>query len=184
MEASESPVDILPKTERAAPDELLKLRFMEANSGIAFTRFLGMRLDATAGPKLFTFGWNLGSTIRPQPITRLITDFLSRDQMEAMAKLYFENVHPLYGFLNRAWITAQIGFRYAQMQPLPQCPDHVFQCLAVLGALFAPGAIDNVMPGLVEAAKLSLESINTAQPTLIDVQAWLLRTCYLRFSGL
>ena len=37
-------------------EDLAKLRSMEANSGIAFTRLLGQRLDPTSGPKLFTFG--------------------------------------------------------------------------------------------------------------------------------
>ncbi|QIW96492.1 hypothetical protein AMS68_002010 [Peltaster fructicola] len=173
-----------PKPERAAPEEISKLRSMEANSGIAFTRLLGMRLDATAGPKLFTFGWNLGAT--PRSLTQIpsITTYLDLNQLLTMARVYFEHVHPLYGFLDKDWVMSQIMVRFTKTEQLQYCPDHIFAGIAVLGAQFAPGVIDSVVPALVEAAKLSLESTSTCQPpTLSDVQAWLLRVIYLRCSG-
>lgn len=176
--------DSFHNAEHAAPEEMMKLRSMEANSGIAFTKFLGMRLDANAEPKLFTFGWNLGTTIRTQPVSASITEFLTLDQMLAMAELYFENVHPLYGFLDQGWVMRQIVSRYGQSQELVQCPDRMLQGIAVLGARFAPGVIDEVVPALVESAKLSLEATSTLQsPGLSDVQAWLLRVICLRMCG-
>lgn len=184
-ETSTAKTGLDPKPERAAPEEISKLRSMEANSGIAFTRLLGMRLDATAAPKLFTFGWNLGATTR-SAVTPVppITNFLDLSQLLTMARLYFEHVHPLYGFMDKDWVMSQIMVRFARSEQLQQCPDHVFAGIAVLGAQFSPGSIDEVVPGLVEAAKLSLESTSTCQPpSLCDVQAWLLRVIYLRFSG-
>ena len=112
------------KDDGPSQEDVSKLRSMEANSGIAFTRLLGQRLDPSSGPKLFTFGWNLGAATHMRPISTPIPDLLGQDQMYAMAKLYFENVHPLYGFLDRDWVLEQMSLRWAQPD-LCRTPDHL-----------------------------------------------------------
>lgn len=172
-----------PRDERRSHEDVSKLRSMEANSGIAFTRLLGMRLDASAGPKLFTFGWNLGTGSKTVPITTPVADFLTQEQMVGMAKLYFQQVHPLYGMIDTEWFMKQVMLRYSTLQPV-KCPDHLMANVAAVGALFSHGKLDAVLPGLVDSAKTALETTSTMQPcTIYDVQSWVLRMIYLRATG-
>ncbi|KAK5134343.1 hypothetical protein LTR08_006523 [Meristemomyces frigidus] len=169
-----------PHEDRSSVEDATKMRSMEANSGIAFTRLLGLRLDPSSGPKLFTFGWNLGSSTFTLPKTPPITDFLAQDQMYVLAKFYFENVHPLYGFLDRAWVLEQLSLRWARPEAC-QIPDHMLAGIAAVGILFSEGKLAHLLPQIVDSAKLALESTSTMQPPcLLDVQSWILRTLYLR----
>jgi hypothetical protein len=172
-----------PPREETSHEDVSKMQSMEANSGIAFTKLLGMRLDASAGPKLFTFGWNLGTGSSSVPIVNPISGFLSQDQMVAMARLFFANAHPLYGILDVEWFMKQVMLRYSSQKPV-QCPDHLMAGVAALGTLFGDKSLDSVLPALIDSAKLSLESTSTMQPsTIYDVQSWILRTIYLRATG-
>lgn len=172
-----------PHEEQTSQEDVSKMQSMEANSGMAFTKLLGMRLDASAGPKLFTFGWNLGTGSTSAAINGSIFDFLNQDQMIAMAKLYFANAHPLYGIIDVEWFMKQIMLRYSTQAPV-QCPDHLMAGVAALGTLFGDGSLDAKLPRLIEMAKLSLESTSTmTPPTIYDVQSWILRTIYLRATG-
>jgi len=172
-----------PPREETSHEDVSKMQSMEANSGIAFTKLLGMRLDASAGPKLFTFGWNLGTGSSSVPIVNPITNFLNQDQMVAMARLFFANAHPLYGILDVEWFMKQVMLRYSSQKPV-QCPDHLMAGVAALGTLFGDNSLDSVLPALIDSAKLSLESTSTMQPaTIYDVQSWILRTIYLRATG-
>jgi hypothetical protein len=172
-----------PPREETSHEDVSKMQSMEANSGIAFTKLLGMRLDASAGPKLFTFGWNLGTGSSSVPIVNPISGFLTQDQMVAMARLFFANAHPLYGILDVEWFMKQVMLRYSSQKPV-QCPDHLMAGVAALGTLFGDNSLDNVLPALIDSAKLSLESTSTMQPsTIYDVQSWILRTIYLRATG-
>lgn len=169
-----------PKDDRPTAEELSKLRSMEANSGIAFTKLLGQRLDPSSGPKLFTFGWNLGFQTHVPPTTTPVTDLLGRDQMMKLAALYFERVHPLYGFLEKDFILEQMNRRWTHLEPC-KVPDHLFAGLAAIGILFANDSIKIAVPVIVDYAKKALEATSIMQPpNLFDVQSWMLRTFYLR----
>lgn len=169
-----------PREDRTSLEDATKMRSMEANSGIAFTRLLGLRLDPSSGPKLFTFGWNLGSSTHAAPQAPPITDFLAQDQMYAMAKLFFANVHPLYGFLDKAWVLEHLSLRWARPEAC-KIPDHLLAGIAAVGTLFSDGPVSPLLPQIVESAKLALESTSTMQPPcLADVQSWILRSVYLR----
>ncbi|GAB1740647.1 hypothetical protein NU219Hw_g5739t1 [Hortaea werneckii] len=168
--------------DRPGMEDATKLRSMEANSGIAFTRLLGLRLDPSSGPKLFTFGWNLGSSTYTVPNSPPITDILAQDQMHHLAKLYWTNVHPLYGFIDRNWMQEQMNLRWARPDAC-KVPDHIIAGIVAVGAMFANGAFDAVLPRIVDAQKEALESTSAMQPpTLLDVQSWVLRTIHLRMT--
>lgn len=162
-------------------EDMSKMRALEANSGIAFTRLLGMRLDPSSGPKLFTFGWNLGSSAYNPPPLPGVVDFLPQTQMYTLAMLYFANVHPLYGFLDKDWVLDGISTRWTKPE---ECavPDHILCGVAALGILYSPGEVLlNVLPKLVDAQKLALESTSMMlPPKLVDVQSWVLRCLVLR----
>lgn len=156
------------------------MRSMEANSGIAFTRLLGMRLDPSSGPKLFTFGWNLGSNSYTPPAPTPVTDILNQDQMESLAKLHFANVHPLYGFLDMERTMEAISVRWSRPEAC-DVPDHLLCGIAAAGILFSEGNMTPMLPALVDTQKKTLESTSTMlPPCLADVQSWVLRCLYLR----
>ena len=100
--------------------------------------------------------------------------------MEGLAGLYFANVHPLYGFLDREVVEQQMRVRWAQPDACT-IPDHLFANLAACGSLFADETLQDVIPALVDSAKKSLDSTSMMQPpTLVDAQSWLIRCLYLR----
>ena len=100
--------------------------------------------------------------------------------MYTLAKLYFENVHPLYGFLDRDWVLEQMNLRWAQPD-LCSVPDHFLAGVAAAGSLFSDGSIQSILPAVVDSAKKALESTSMMNPPgLLDVQSWLLRGLYLR----
>ncbi|TKA23016.1 hypothetical protein B0A50_07234 [Salinomyces thailandicus] len=168
--------------DRPGTEDATKLRSMEANSGIAFTRLLGLRLDPSSGPKLFTFGWNLGSSTYTVPYSPPITDFLAQDQMHRLAKLYWAHVHPLYGFLDKIWVQEQMSLRWARPSDC-KIPDHVLAGIAAVGAMFSGGSFDSILPRIVDSQKIALEGCSSMQPpTVLDVQSWILRTMYLRMT--
>lgn len=158
------------------------MRSMEANSGIAFTRLLSMRLDPSSGPKLFTFGWNLGSSTYAPPVIPSITQLIDQDSMYTLARLHFKNVQPLYGILDEGQVMNNISLRWSQPQSC-QLPDHLFLGVAAVGSLFADDATitPSVLSRLVDVQKQALESTSTmSPPSLVDVQSWLLRCLFLR----
>ncbi|KAK3675749.1 hypothetical protein LTR78_004390 [Recurvomyces mirabilis] len=168
------------KEDRTNFEDQTKVRSMEANSSIAFTRLLGLRLDPSSGPKLFTFGWNLGSGEHVVPLSPSLTDLLGQDQMYSFARLYFLNVHILWGFLEQRWVMEQLGLRWARPE-VCRLPDHMLAGIAALGHLWSNGQQSFDINPIVSLAKLSLENTSTMQPpSLIDVQSWMLRTLYLR----
>lgn len=175
-----------PEIEPPSMEELSKMRALEANSGIAFTRLLGMRLDPSSGPKLFTFGWNLGSSqyasqlLAPQAAAP-ITDLLNRYQMEQLATFYFANVHPIYAFLNKDRMNKTIAVRWTTPGEC-NVPDHILCGIAALGILFSDNnPLAQFLPALVNSQKMALESTSImVPPTLDDVQSWVLRCLILR----
>lgn len=171
------------REDRTSPEDQLKQKSMEANSGMAFTRLLGLRLDPSSGPKLFCFGWNLGSGEYAAPIMPGITDLMSKSQMDVLANLYFRNVHLLWGFLDEKWVLEQIELRWLHPGAC-QVPDHVLAGIAALGHLWANGQVPVDVVPIVDLAKQSLESTSTMHPpSLVDVQSWNLRTLYLRCTN-
>ncbi|KAF2719970.1 hypothetical protein K431DRAFT_271773 [Polychaeton citri CBS 116435] len=163
-----------------AGEDVFKLRSMEANSGIAFTRLLGMRLDPGSGPKLFTFGWNLGVSSPIVTKSPPVTELLTYEQMQAMAQLFFTHVHPLYGFLDREWTLRQLTLRWSNPSST-NIPDHLLCGIAAMGSLFADGSLNLMVPRLVDAAKIALEGASTmVPPSLQDISSWLLRVLFLR----
>lgn len=137
-------------------------------------------LDPTFGPKLITFGWNLGTAAyTPLPVTP-ISDLIDQDQMYTLAQLYFQNVHALYGFLDKDYTLQQISLRWAQPE-MCAVPDHIFANLAAVGSAFSDGSFSSIITSVVESAKRALENTSMMQPpSVFDVQSWLLRCLYLR----
>ena len=175
------------REDQVTLEEMLSLRYMEANSSVNFSRILGQRIDPSSGPgpdQEVRIGYNLGvPEQRLSPVTTPITDFLTEAKMHSMATAYFETVHVVTGFLDQAHIFQQIHLRWAQPE-LSQIPDHLLGHLAIVGSGFSNGAIGLVRQEIAAAAERELASTSMMlPPSLIDAQSWLLRSVYLRAHG-
>jgi Fungal specific transcription factor domain len=158
-----------------------KTRFMTANSGVAFPRLLGIELSSSDAPRLHSFAWNLG--VRPEPHfeTAEVVNYLSFEQFQPLAEVYFSVIHPIYNFIDQGSFTERCQRRFSS-----NSKDHRFDpviCgVAALGSLFSSAnrSLSNEH-ALVELAKNILEQTSTlSSPTYDQVAAWILRTIYLR----
>lgn len=165
----------------------LQARSLEANSGSAFVRKLAQRLDPKRGnARMHTFAWNAFLGCRQanfMPSCRHVTDMLSRARMGYLTTVYFEKVHPTYGFIDRTEMEQHVRNRWAV--PTVQHPqDAVFCGIAALGCLFSQVHGDAVEADLVESARALLEQTTAIYPpSVASISAWLLRAAYLRLAG-
>lgn len=166
------------------------MRRLEANSGAAFVRKLGLKMDPTRAPKLNLFGWNLGARqLSPQagvgaaPAAALpITDITSVEHMRSLAQLYFDKLDPCYGFVDRRRFFERLDARW-QPPLAPDTYDSVLSGAAALGCLFSQRNATLTELHLVHSARCVLDSHTLSGPPSIDlVTGWTLRTIYLRLT--
>lgn len=176
----ESPVRHI---EEALSPEDHRIRSAEANSGSAFVRRLGLKIDPTNAPKLHMFSWNVGR--RSEMIDKSVfplTDILSQTDMKSLTFIYFEKFHPLYGFMNRERLFEQLEARwFAPMATVPY--DSVMCGVAALGYLFSQRRATVAEARLVETARLVIEANSASGPPSVDIiTALALRVTYLRLT--
>ncbi|KAJ5177006.1 uncharacterized protein N7482_002883 [Penicillium canariense] len=172
---------------------------LEANSGAAFVRKLGLRIDPARAPRLHLFAWNVGerrlspavssssaTVSAPVPITKII----SEDEMRRLAAIYFEKVDPCYAFLDRKRVFAQITQRWpTSTMPVAESQDPAYDAVllgvAAFGYLFSQREIMPTELRLVDAARLLLEKsiLSSETPTVETVTGWVLRAAYLRMTA-
>ncbi|KAF7173071.1 hypothetical protein CNMCM5623_005328 [Aspergillus felis] len=171
------------------PTELQNVfRCIEANSGAAFVRRMGLKVDPANAPKLNLFGWNIGprqllSGLGPPVCAYPIVDILSRTDMESLADIYFSKVHPCYGFIDRRQFYERVDARWAS--PLTRDPyDGVLSGVAALGSLFSVRSATITELNLVETARSVLD-INglSGTPSVDFVTGWTLRVVYMRITA-
>lgn len=162
-------------------------RSLEANSGSAFVTKLGLRLDSKRNSKTQTFAWNAFLGCRQAahvPVVQDITHMISQKRMQTLAAVYFEKVDPIYGFIDRQELYAQIQNRWTAIQQHHQPQHDAMLCgLAALGCLFSQIHTDVVEVNLVETARSLLEQTLIESPSATGISAWLLRIVYLRIAG-
>lgn len=172
---------------------------LEANSGAAFVRKLGLRIDPARAPRLHLFAWNVGerrlspalssSSILPSAPTP-ITTIISLEEMRRLAAIYFEKVHPCYAFLDRKTVLARIAHRWSvsaasATERTEEAYDAVLCGIAAFGFLFSRREILPTERWLVDNARMLLEkTVLCAQSPSVDtVAAWVLRAAYLRMTA-
>ncbi|KAF2135255.1 uncharacterized protein K452DRAFT_293360 [Aplosporella prunicola CBS 121167] len=162
-----------------------QLQSLEANSGAAFLRKLAMGIDPANAPRLQLFAWNLFNGSRKTarvPCVRPIVEIISLADMESLITVYFNKVHPCYGFVDRALVEQHMQARWATATPTQEPYDAVLCGIAALGYLFScKNAVDEEQD-LVETAKHILEQ-STTQPGIDAVTSWALRVAYLRITA-
>ncbi|KOS44716.1 hypothetical protein ACN38_g4396 [Penicillium nordicum] len=174
---------------------------LQANSGAAFVRKLGLKIDPAHAPRLQLFAWNVGermlspelsSALPSMPVTAPtpanITKILSQEEMRRLAAIYFEKVDPCYKFLDRKMIFTRVSKRWESSSPIDseeQPYDAVLCGVAAFGYLFSRREIIAMELRLIDTARILLDkSILAAEtPSIEIVTGWVLRAAYLRMTA-
>ncbi|KAJ5287215.1 hypothetical protein N7478_002901 [Penicillium angulare] len=168
---------------------------LEANSGAAFVRKLGLRIDPARAPRLHLFAWNVGERrLSPALAAReisvsapgFITKLLSQEDMCHLTAIYFEKVDPCYPFLDRLNVLSRIAQRWQSPLDLSEQPyDAVLYGIAAFGYLFSRREIIVTELQLVEGAHKILQKsvIGAESPSIDAIAAWVLRAAYMRMTA-
>ncbi|KAJ5851634.1 uncharacterized protein N7529_011019 [Penicillium soppii] len=173
---------------------------LQANSGAAFVRKLGLRIDPAQAPRLHLFAWNVGErrlspslpsslSLVTAPTPATITKIISQEEMRRLAAIYFEKVDPCYAFLDRKTVFLQIANRWQPSETpidLTENPYDAVLCgVAAFGYLFSRREIVALELRLIETARTLLDrSILAAElPSVDAVTGWVLRAAYLRMTA-
>jgi hypothetical protein len=162
----------------------LKSRYMSQHSAVAFPRSLGVEFQSANPPPLHSFAWNCG--IRPEEAPAAHTDLshlISRDDFDRYSDIYNRTVQPPFGFLDWPYFIQR-----AEEYWNSPGRDLVFGALiggvVALGSFFAfrnghPRELD-----IVQHVKTVLEDPTFGRfPSIDQINAWSLRTLYLRLSS-
>jgi hypothetical protein len=163
------------------------LRSVESNSGAAFARLLMMTLessDRSVSP-MRMLAWNLflGERQTATPVhPETLTAILSEVEMQHLATIYFEKVHPCYGFIDKDMLLRSIS-RTWNGQGGSGAQDALLCGVAALARLFSSTPDLAAELSLAALAKRLLDSSTADTPSLHSATAWLLRTVYLRLTA-
>lgn len=168
------------------PDQSGLVRRLEANSGAAFVRKLGLKIDPAKAPKLNLFGWNIGTrklSAQSIPTSALsIIEITSLEHMKSLAQVYFDKADPCYGFIDRRNFFERLEARW--LSPLvPDIYDSVLSGVAAIGCLFSQRHATVTELHLVRTANCCLNTHHLSGPPSIDLlTGWVLRSFYLRLT--
>lgn len=202
-----TPVPAARPVESTAEHEIrgAVVRRLEANSGAAFVRKLGLKIDPSRAPKLNLFGWNIGArqltssssrdAVASLPVLSIV-DITSHEHMRSLAQVYFDQVDPCYGFVDRdhffqrlasRWTTSSSSSSPASAAPASSSADDdsILAGVAALGCAFSQHHATVTELHLVRAAQASLANTThhlSGPPSLALLTGWTLRTVYLRIT--
>ena len=162
-------------------------RRLEANSGAAFARKLGLKIDPIKAPKLNLFGWNIGarqvSSSQLNAASALsIVEITSLEHMKSLSQVYFDKVDPCYGFIDHRQFFERLDTRWKS--PLtPSIYDSILGGVAAIGCLFSQRHATITELHLVRSARSSLDNHHLSDPPSIELlTGWTLRSIYLRMT--
>ncbi|PYI09953.1 putative C6 transcription factor [Aspergillus sclerotiicarbonarius CBS 121057] len=189
-----------PTEPKISPEETAaRLSSLDANSGAAFARRLGLKVDPTNAPKMHLFAWNVGarhplppsmpppSSSTPKAVP--IVDSISQDEMHSLVTIFFDKVDPCYGFIDRDHLLRQVTRRWLPStsdSALPYSPyDAILSGVAAFGYLFSRRQACATELQLAETARLILDQtmLSDTTPSVDIVTAWVLRVSYLRLTA-
>ncbi|KAF4119559.1 C6 transcription factor [Geosmithia morbida] len=183
--ATSLPPDQVHESGRRRLVDSAHVESVEANSGAAFARKLGLKIDPNNAPRLRLFAWNTGERLvgLPPGTVLPITSLLSRETMVELAETYFEKVALVYGFIDRPELFRRLDERWARGS-VPDPYDQVLCGVAALGLHFSVTVPPAVEPDLVETARDLLDKAVLDPCVSMDtVTGWVLRVAYLRMSS-
>ncbi|KAF4635414.1 hypothetical protein G7Y89_g2683 [Cudoniella acicularis] len=162
--------------------ESIKTRFTSASSAIAFPKILGIALGLSDPPRLHSFGWNPGKRPEQRFIPQIsICDMVTPDEMKQFADVYFREVHPFFGIVDRALFLSKSNSFWST-------PNRGTDFEALMCGVFSLGSYFSPIPSPAEARVVEqgrfLLDLSTAHPPAVlsfkHVAAWTLRAIYLR----
>ncbi|CAG8043893.1 unnamed protein product [Penicillium olsonii] len=165
------------------------VRRLEANSGAAFVRKMGLKIDPAKAPKLSLFGWNIGkrnlsSQLESVGSALTITEITSLEHMKSLAQVYFEKVHPCYGFINRSRFFERLTARW-KSSFTNELYDSVIGGVTAIGCLFSQRNMTMTEMHLVASACSTLErQVLSGTPPVDLLTGWTLRVIYMRITDL
>ncbi|KAL4796705.1 bicyclomycin resistance protein [Aspergillus venezuelensis] len=164
------------------------VRSLSANSGAAFVRKMGLKVDPMNAPRLNLFGWNLGARHLPSGLSTAATglpivNIVSKDEMTQLANVYFSKVDPCYGFIDKEAFFERISTRWLSTG-VGSIYDSVLAGVGALGLLFSERTAKVTELLLQECARSSLESYDAFTAPSVDlITGWLLRVVYMRMTA-
>ncbi|KAJ5477403.1 Protein RDR1 [Penicillium diatomitis] len=167
-------------------DRIELVRRLEANSGAAFVRKLGLKIDPARAPKLNLFSWNIGARACASPMPSVLTvpivEIMTLEDMQAKAQIYFDKVHPCYGFMDPQVFFERLALRWNRLE-LWNIFDSTIAGVVAIGCFFSNQQATIPELHLVRTARHILEMQNLAGPPSIDLlTGWTLRSIYLRMT--
>ncbi|MCJ1414014.1 hypothetical protein MMC32_000339 [Xylographa parallela] len=163
------------------------VRRLEANSGAAFVRRMGLKIDSVKAPKLSLFGWNIGkrqlsSAFGSANPSLPITEITTLEHMRSLAQVYFKKIDPCYGFIDRRQFFERLETRW-QSPLVSELYDSVVGGVAALGCLFSQRNMTITELHLIEYARSILETyVLSGVPPVDLLTAWTLRVSYMRMT--
>lgn len=160
----------------------LKTRFTSIHSAIAVPRKLGMALDMENPPRLQSFGWNPGARSEPKVVRQgSLCSILTLEQMIQYSDVYFNEVHPFFGFLERDLYNLRSKEYWLEQRKgidMEACMCGV----VALGSYFSATPLPTEAE-VVEHGRYLLDFSIAHAPANLSIKhvvAWMLRTLYLR----
>ncbi|KAJ5894132.1 hypothetical protein N7495_005823 [Penicillium taxi] len=175
-----------PASQATESDQSGLIRRLEANSGAAFVRKLGLKIDPAKAPKLNLFGWNIGarqlSSQLINPTALPVVEITSLEHISSLAHVYFNKVDPCYGFINQDIFFERLNARW-NSQLSSNLYDSVLCGVAAIGCLFSQRIATITELQLVRSARFTLDMLDLVGPPSVDlITGWALRAMYLRFT--
>lgn len=159
----------------------LKSRYMSQHSAVAFPRSLGVEFQSANPPPLHSFAWNCGIRAEEAASAQTnLTHLVSFDEFKRYSDIYMATVHPPFGFLDWPYFTKRCN-DYWSNQGKDLTFGAVVGGVVALGSFFAfrfghPRELD-----IVQHVKTVLEDPTFSRhPSIDQINAWILRTLYLR----
>lgn len=165
------------------------VRSLAANSGAAFVRKIGLKVDPANAPRLNLFGWNVGARQLSSGLVTAaalpVVDIISLAEMKQLAHVYFAKVDPCYGFIDKQAFFDRLSARWESPATTGDgIYDSVLAGVAALGLLFSEQTVKITELHLVESARVMLERQNGYSAPSVDlVTGWMLRVIYMRMTG-
>ncbi|EPE32146.1 Zn2/Cys6 DNA-binding protein [Glarea lozoyensis ATCC 20868] len=172
----------------AASGASVMAQHLEANSGAAFVRKIGLKIDPTRAPKLSLFAWNVGVrelSFGFNPIaTQHIREITSLKQIKVLTQVYLEKLDPCYGFIDRLDFEERLEIHWNAPASM-DVYDSVICSIAAIGCLFSQRNATITELQLANTAQSILSNYRLVGPPHVDLlTGWLLRTIYLRLTDL
>jgi hypothetical protein len=161
--------------------EPAKRRYMNQNSAVAFPNQLGVELESAHPPRLHSFAWNCG--IRPEEpgsIHAPLTDYVTWEECRHYTDIYFATVGVPFHLFDKDEFLQQCD-TYFNRRNQDLILGALIGAVVSLGSLFAFRDGHHLEPQIVKHVKDVLEdSTFSRRPSIDQVNAWILRTLYLR----